>query len=150
MEQPSLHASLPCAEQSLHCSLLSAEQSLQICSAPGWEQCRLCYAHRREPMQILLCTCANPLPTRTLARSKVPERATLSAPCGALSPWPSAIGLHGDTTTLVTEWRWRCASWFFKPPLKTYFPHVAKCAVWVQLQGKVYVKPYFAQVASMS
>ena len=50
---------------------------------------------------------ANPLPTRTLTRSKVPERATLSAPCGALSPWPSAIGLHGETTTLVTEWWWR-------------------------------------------
>ena len=56
-------------------------------------------------------------PMRTLARSKVPERATLSAPCGALSPWPSAIGLHGDTPTLVTEWVWRCASCFFRPPL---------------------------------
>ena len=56
-------------------------------------------------------------PTRTPARSKVPERATLSAPCGALSPWPSAIGLHGDTPTLVTEWVWRCASCFFRPPL---------------------------------
>ena len=42
---------------------------------------------------------ANPLPKRTLTRSKVQERATLSAPCSSLSLWPSAIGQHGDTTT---------------------------------------------------
>ena len=91
------------------------------------------------------------LPTRTLARSKVPERATLSAPCGALSPWPSAIGLHGDTTTLVTEWGWRCASWFFEPPLTTYVPHVGTPPVWVQHQGKVQppLKTYFPHVANL-
>ena len=100
------------------------------------------------------------LPTRTLSRSKVPERATLSAPCGALSPWPSAIGLHGDTTTLVTEWGWRCASWFFEPPLMTYVPHVGTPPVWVQhqggptppedsVQGCRSMMTYFAQVASM-
>ena len=36
---------------------------------------------------------ANPLLTRTLTQSKVLERSTLSAHCGALSLWPLAIAL---------------------------------------------------------
>ena len=90
-------------------------------------------------------------PTRTPARSKVPERATLSAPCGALSPWPSAIGLHGDTTTLVTEWWWRCASWFFKPPLTTYVPHVAtlQSGFSIRARSNPPLKTYFRHVANL-
>ena len=65
---------------------------------------------------------ANSQPTRMPTRSKVPERATLSAPCGALSLWPLAIGLHGDTTTLVTEWWWRCVSLVFNTLPEDLFP----------------------------
>ena len=77
------------------------------------------------------------LPTRTPARSKVPERATLSAPCGALSPWTSAIGLHGDTTTLVTEWGWRSNLGNFSSNLSEAFKKKkkSKCKLFPKGEG---------------